>query len=74
MARIHLQRFYFCTEIRADDPGTFVGNRGYHFEEGSVLSILTPRLAGGLVGEWQRDAVNAQLSMHIALAATAASL
>ena len=35
----------------ADDLGTFIGNESYYFEEGSVLSILSPRLVGRMAGE-----------------------
>ena len=40
-----LVKFHFCTKICVDDLGIFVGNRGYHLEEGSVLRILIPKLA-----------------------------
>ena len=35
----------FCMKKCADDLGTFVANIGYHYDEGSVLRILVPRLA-----------------------------
>ena len=50
-----------CIEIRVDDLSIVVGNIRYHFEEGSVLSILVPRFVGGLTNERQRNTVNARL-------------
>ena len=52
--------FCFCTKILADDPGTFVGNGGYHFDVGSVLSILAPTLADGVAKERRRDRCQAR--------------
>ena len=43
LARIHLQSFYFCTEMRANDPSTFTENRGYHLKEGVEMNLLGPR-------------------------------
>ena len=34
---------HLCTKIRADDPGTFVANGGYHFNEEVKRNLLTPK-------------------------------
>ena len=37
----------FCTKMHADDPGTFVRNKGYHFEEEAKMSVLGPWTSSG---------------------------
>ena len=46
LTRIHLQSFCFCTEICADNPDTFVKNKGYHFDEDAEMNLLGPKNGG----------------------------
>ena len=45
----------------ADDPSTFAWNEGYHYDEGSVMSILALRLADRVAEERRCDTMNKQL-------------
>ena len=56
-----LVKFSFLNKNVCQQFEHFHGNRGYHFKEESVLSILAPRLAGGVDGERRRDAMNERL-------------
>ena len=61
MAQIYLQSFYFCTEICANDLGTFVGNEEYYFDELVEMNLLGPKVVVKLVGGWCSAAVSPQL-------------
>ena len=37
---------HFCTKIHANDPGTFVKNEGYYFEEEVKVNFLRPKNGG----------------------------
>ena len=61
LARINCQSFVICTKKRDDDLGTLVANRGYHWDEEVVMSILAPKLADVVAGEPRPDVVNTRL-------------
>ena len=53
--------------VRANDPGTFVGNREYHLEEGAEMSRMAPSLA---VKTGQRPLFHAEARGHCCTCST----